>query len=332
MNIVRYTEKEKERWDCFVSFSRNATFLFLRSFLDYHQDRFVDCSLMIETDKGDLLALFPATLHRGTHSVHSHGGLTYGGLLLASKTTTRQVLEMMEQIVSYYSTYAAGQIHQLLIKPIPHIYHQLPSEEELYAFFRLGAKLVARGASSAIDLQQNLSFSTLRSRKYRKGQKGGLQLVEGGNLEEVWQLISDNLQERYGVPPTHTYQEMRLLMEAFPNNIRLFTVQTIRGELQAATLLFLSPRVAHAQYIVASPKGKETGALDFLFIELISKLQQRISHFTTIRYFDFGISTEDNGYTLNEGLIFQKEGFGAHTVVYDQYAIDLTLCNKEYHS
>ena len=36
-------------------------------------------------------------------------------------------------------------------------------------------------------------------------------------------------------------------------------------------------------------------------------------------YFDFGVSTENGGGYLNEGLIFQKEGFGARSVVYDTY-------------
>ena len=33
--------------------------------------------------------------------------------------------------------------------------------------------------------------------------------------------------------------------------------------------------------------------------------------FSAKRWFDFGISTEDDGRILNQGLIEQKEGFGA---------------------
>ena len=38
---------------------------------------------------------------------------------------------------------------------------------------------------------------------------------------------------------------------------------------------------------------------------------------------DFGISTEHGGDYLNEGLIFQKEGFGARSVCYDCYEVAL---------
>ncbi len=42
---------------------------------------------------------------------------------------------------------------------------------------------------------------------------------------------------------------------------------------------------------------------------------------TTKQYFDFGISTENNGLFLNEGLIAQKEGFGARTIVHSFYEL-----------
>ena len=42
----------------------------------------------------------------------------------------------------------------------------------------------------------------------------------------------------------------------------------------------------------------------------------------------FGISTEDNGRILNDGLIFEKEGFGARSVCYDTYELDLPEAMK----
>ena len=43
----------------------------------------------------------------------------------------------------------------------------------------------------------------------------------------------------------------------------------------------------------------------------------------TKTYFDFGISSEDNGQILNEGLISQKEGFGGRTVVYQTWRLNV---------
>ena len=67
--------------------------------------------------------------------------------------------------------------------------------------------------------------------------------------------------------------------------------------------------------MVNSNAGRDIGALDLLIYHLINKYKE------TKQYFDFGISTENNGIILNNGLISQKEGFGARTVVYETYCL-----------
>lgn len=75
--------------------------------------------------------------------------------------------------------------------------------------------------------------------------------------------------------------------------------------------------VAHAQYMASSPTGRDLGALDTLFAHLLDNV------FPGKPFFDFGISNEHGGRVLNCGLIEQKEGFGARTVVHDFYEVDL---------
>ena len=87
------------------------------------------------------------------------------------------------------------------------------------------------------------------------------------------------------------------------------------GNIVAGTVMYVTDNVAHSQYIAASEQGRDYGALDLLFSKLITDV------FAAHRYFDFGISTEQGGRFLNEGLMFQKEGFGARAVVYDTYEI-----------
>lgn len=327
IQVLRYTKSLTHRWDSFVRISRNATFLFLRDFMDYHQDRFDDCSLLFENQRGEIIALFPATESMEQQMVSSHAGLTYGGLLLSPTTTSAQIIHIWQLITTYYRE--AG-YQRLLVKPIPSIYHLVPSQEELYVLFRLQAKLVARGLSTTLNINQKPHLSTLRKRKIKKAKFTGIQYVDGGNLEEVWKILTEQLATLHKVSPVHSVEEIKKLMQAFPTQIRLFTAQTSTGEIQAATLLFLTPQVAHAQYIVASPRGRETGALDLLLDELLYQLQQKQFNDYAPQYFDFGISTENQGFFLNQGLIFQKEGFGGRGVVYDQYEINLALCPEQF--
>ena len=79
--------------------------------------------------------------------------------------------------------------------------------------------------------------------------------------------------------------------------------------------MFIYSNIVHTQYLASSGKGREIGALDLLIYTLIEKYKKEK------QYFDFGISSENNGVILNNGLISQKEGFGARTVVYETYEI-----------
>lgn len=89
------------------------------------------------------------------------------------------------------------------------------------------------------------------------------------------------------------------------------------GEIIAGTLLFVYDNVVHTQYMAANDKAREIGGLDLL----IKKIMDFFAQDKT--YFDFGISTEDNGMFLNEGLISQKEGFGGRTVCYQTWEIGI---------
>ena len=125
--ITRYTAAQSAEWNEFVERSKNGTFLFHRSYMDYHADRFTDHSLMV-WNKGRLSALLPANEHDGT--LYSHQGLTYGGLITNQHTTTAFVCDTFEAINNYL---AQQGITQVIYKAIPWPYHLLPAEEDLYA-------------------------------------------------------------------------------------------------------------------------------------------------------------------------------------------------------
>ena len=53
-DIKRYTADNADEWNQFVAHSKNGTFLFDRSYMDYHADRFEDYSFMIYDEEGRL--------------------------------------------------------------------------------------------------------------------------------------------------------------------------------------------------------------------------------------------------------------------------------------
>ncbi len=310
MRIVRYDNSRKNEWDNFVEKAKNATFLFMRDYMDYHSDRFTDCSLMAYSDK-KLCALLPANKNE-KKCIVSHGGLTYGGLILERDAHATDVLEIFQAIAKYIKTEIKAT--ELIYKPLPYIYCSQPSQEDLYALFRMGATLDCRAISTTIWNKVRQPFSQLRRRKIASAKKNGLIFKKSDDYEAFWGILTDTLRTQHGCTPVHNINEIKLLQSRFPNNIKLYTAEK-EGVIIAGTVVYETPLVAHFQYIAASTEGKASGALDGLFAHLIDDV------YTDKQYIDFGISTEQGGHTLNEGLIFQKEGFGGRGVVYDTYRI-----------
>ena len=312
IEIRRYTSQQKKDWNEFVAKSRQGTFLFDRNYMDYHQDRFHDHSLMIYY-KEKLYALLPANeITSPAKTLISHQGLTYGGLLTCNKMTAELTCETFEAIGNYLKQEGFS---KLTYKAIPWIYHKIPSEEDLYALIHVGkASLSAREISTTILLQNKLRFSEQRRRGVNKAKKNSL-IIRQSSQEDVfafWNILNNNLQQKYHTRPVHSNEELQLLMSRFPENIIGYSVLKDE-EVIAGTIIFITPQVIHTQYIGASEKGKEEGALDLLFDYLINQKKWNAP------YFDFGKSTEDRGNYLNTNLIHQKEGFGGRGVAYDTY-------------
>lgn len=300
------------RWDEFARMSRNGTMLHQRGYMDYHSDRFKDCSL-VALHEGRLCALLPACIEGDT--LWSHRGLTYGGWLVPLKHFDATVMvEVMDAACQWMSD---NSIKRLVYKPVPHIYHRYPCEEDLYALFRHQAKLIETNISTTIDLTCPLPLDRGNKSGANAARKAGIQVGPSEDWEGFWRLLSSLLDERYGTRPVHTLDEMRLLQGRFPDGIRLYAA-TLDGEMLAGVVMYLSQPVAHCQYIGASPQGKDSKALTLLFDYLIGEAKA-----SGYRYFDFGISNEDHGRYLNEGLVRQKSRLGGRGIVYNTFEINL---------
>lgn len=309
VRIVRYTSELKNLWDQFVCESKNGTFMLQRDYMDYHSDRFIDSSLIVY-EGNSVVALLPASLHND--QLRSHGGLTYGGLVVNRKMTAQLNLLVFESIINYLNEV---EIKSLLYKRVPAIYYNYPSDEDLYSLFRIGATLVRRDISTAVYLPYKIRFSERRRRNVKKAIKSNLTFSETNDFKTYIDLLADVL-KKHDTKPVHTAEEIEKLAHSFPEVIKLYAAFD-GNEMMAGTLLFVTPDVVHAQYIANSERGKNIGALDFVFDKLINEV------YAEKKYFDFGISTEDDGKYLNEGLVGQKQEFGGRGITYDHYLINI---------
>lgn len=313
MKIEAYTSAHQTEWDALIRSSRNGTFLLERAYMDYHADRFEDASALFYDEKEHLLAVIPISIHRVEKIAYSHRGLTYGGLILSDKVTTVQVLEMMHLLQDKLKEQG---VERFFYRPVPAIYHRYPTQEDLYALFRSGAVWCKSSVSTVIDLEHPLKMQTLRKRGAKKAKNAGLVLERVSDCCDFWPVLTDTLQTKYSAHPVHTLAEMQLLMQRFPEQIACYLMR--QGEdVVGGCIVYETDKVAHLQYIASSAEGRHLGALDLLFYQLVTEC------YAHKRYFDFGTSVEEEGRYLNEGLIFQKEGFGGRAVVYNGYELKL---------
>ena len=311
LQVTKYEGNRKLEWDNFVKSSKNGHFFFYRDYMEYHSDRFHDFSLIIYNDKGNIMALLPASIDGDT--VISHGGLTFGGFVSDSKMTVAKMLDVFANVKQFLKN--AG-VRMFIYKCMPVIYNKYPSDEAIYALFRNNAELYRRDVSFSIYLPDRLRYQEQRKRAVKKGYRHQYILHESSKYEEYIALLDKILMKYHGTHPVHNVNELRLLAEKFPYNIKLYTAEK-KGRIEAGTVLFLQSGVVHTQYLANSDEGKKTGALDCLLDWLITDVYKDKT------WFDFGISCEQEGRYLNEGLAAQKEGFGARSVVHDFYRIEL---------
>lgn len=310
VDVDRYTPEDADAWDAAVAHARQRHILFRRAYMDYHADRFIDASLIVR-DGDRIVGVLPASRHED--EVISHGGLTFGTLLTGAGVGVARTVAAFQAIAA---ALRADGVRTWHVKPLPHIYHLMPAEEDLFALHVLGAVVTRRDVSAAVPRDASAGYSGERRRAIKRAQREDLQLGQSVAFAEFMELEREILRSRHQAEPVHSDAEITMLASRFPDEIRLHEARDHRGELVAGVIVYVTPAVAHAQYIGASDRGRELRAQDALFDQLLTDT------YAQHPWFDFGISNHRDG-TLNEGLMRNKEGFGARAVVHDHYAIDL---------
>jgi hypothetical protein len=181
--------------------------------------------------------------------------------------------------------------------------------------FLTEATLTRRDALSVLPLKHRPKISRDRIEGHKRGIKNGLTVKEVEDFEAFWtEILEANLQDKHQAKPVHSLKEITILKQKFPKHIRQFNVYE-NDKIVAGTTIFETENVAHSQYISGNSDKNTLGSLDFLHVHLIDTI------FKDKAYFDFGISNENNGKQVNEGLQYWKEGFGARTMTQDFYSV-----------
>lgn len=310
ITVKQYTSEEFNIWNTFVSSAKNSLFMHNRNFMEYHSDRFEDNSLMFYDDD-ELLALLPA--NKKEKELISHGGLTYGGFITNSKMKEYKMLECFDVLKTYMKE---NDFSSFIYKIIPYCYFTNPAQEDLYALFRNDAKILKIEPSTVIDFRYPIKLPKGRKAQIGRAKREGVTIELSTDFKAFIDLENKVLSEHHNTKAVHTGEELELLHSRFPEQIELYAAM-YQGEMIAGSVVFVYNNVVHTQYLAANDTAREIGALDYCISEIVNKYS------TTKQFLDFGISTEEGGRVLNEGLISQKEGFGGRTIAYQTWEMKL---------
>jgi hypothetical protein len=312
MTIRPYAADLAPAWNAALAETKTPLFLFDRGYMDYHSDRFVDCSAVGTLD-GQIGGLFPASIDRADAHVTSHAGLTFGGPLFVRSLRSGDALELVARWLEWLRERAVARI---TVKLIPPAFARYPADEVAYALWRHGFALVRRDFSSLLPLKERLPFNSLKVRSVKKAAKAGVEL-RAPSVGQFHDLLRAVLNTRYQVDPVHSADELALLISRFPGQIKAHGA-FLGGDLLGATLVFNYGRLWHTQYLAVSEAGRDRGALDSVIADVIRQAEE-----CGVLALSFGTSSEQGGTALNEGLLWQKESYGARALVHDFMSLAL---------
>lgn len=288
-----------------MSQSKNATFLFYRDFMDYHQDRFLDYSFMIY--KNDVLvAIFPA--NKKEMDLYSHQGLTYGGLIFRNATELDEKKALYLYLLKFLE---AETVKSLTIKPMPEFYSSENSEVFNYASIENRISIVKKNRVLAIDYHSEFKIHKTKVKRFKKMQSSGFQIKESvSEFEVFWTIVLiPRLLEKHNSNPVHSLSEIKALKKQFQHHIFQYNIYD-QEEILAGITIFKKGQVVKSQYGIASEQGEKSYALDMLFVYLIQKYRDEGMH-----YFSMGTVNDDSHLGYSKGMLKQKQEFGCKTYV-----------------
>lgn len=308
MEIIGYREPLRADWEYLVDASFNGTFMHKRDFIDYHGDKFEDCSLMVYKNN-KIVGVFPAAKVNGI--VVSHPGLTFGGLVYNDQLRGYEILESLLLIKEHFDT-------TIRYKATPVEFHRHAVSDDLWGLFKLNAVKAASELSAILNpLTTNYEYWPDRKQELSSLKDNltlsAMNLSDFSLVSEFWNSIVIPNLIKHGTTPVHSPEDICYLYSKFPVFMKGLLARHTSGKMVGGLIIFRFNKSYHVQYSVTNSKGRALGAMSLLHHYMIEHLP------ADVHSYNFGKSTEENGNVLNHSLYYYKNSFGGGSMNYDVY-------------
>jgi predicted N-acyltransferase len=319
MEIVRYTEEWKEKWDEFVLASNNGTMFHLQRFFEYHTPGKFSFDHLVFIEKGQIVALLPGSIKNGLFE--SPVGASYGSIV-TKDVKFSEVMEIVSTLLDYGKK---NGISEIMLTPAPMIYERVQNQNLDFALLWQGFRFQLHYISSAIKLDKNKDIierlaPTVR-RNIRKTFKDFKLRVEiNERYDEFYPILLEN-KARHDVKPTHSFEDLIRLKELLPDNLKLFMVYLDDKPIGGSLMFFANKTVAICFYNMLY--------YDYAQYKPIQRVMYEVVKYCTehdYQYVDIGVSQDTkavNPMTPSMNLIEFKEKFDAKTTLRNTFYIKL---------
>lgn len=305
IEIQKYSPDLEQNWEIFCK-DVNAHFQFTRKFLNYHlPETFEDFSVLLKI-KGKIEGVFPAAKIK--NSIVSHPGLGFGGLVTRENVLPGDFENLFKKTINHFREM---EIQEIKIKSKPIHYNKGFDAIEEYFLRDNNFQIDEYELNSIIYLENAPKYSERKRRNIKKFH-GSINLEHPKALPEFYKCLSQVLEARYNVKPTHTLENLIYLFDSFSENISLVSAR-INDMIVAGAVIFKFGRTWNTQYLASNSIGREFGALDAVIDSIITEAKAQ-----SIKMLILGRSTDKTG-TLNESLLKYKLEFGAIPIVRNTY-------------
>jgi len=311
MEIIKYSDKWKEKWDQFVLESNNGTIFHTQNFFDYHSARKFIFNHLLFIEKSNIVALLPGA--RIGNVYESPIGASYGSLV-TKDVKFSEAMEMVSTLLEYGKK---NGIKEFLLTSAPRIYEHHPNENLDFAMLWQGFSYDLHYISSAImlngedDILQRFQQTVRRNiRKTIKNPEIRVEINE--RYDQFYPILLDN-KARHDIKPTHSYDDLMKLKDLMPNQLKLFMLYYQDKPIAGSSLFLCNKTVALCFYNML--------LYEFEHLKPIHRIMYEVVKWATengFKYVDIGVSQDtkaDNPMTPSMSLIDFKEKFDAKTVM-----------------
>jgi len=303
LSIIKYNKEYIHIWDKFVEEELFGTIYHTRNFISYHpENRFQDESIIIYLD--DVIACVLPCCKKGD-KYFSYTGATYGGPVISRNYAKVKYMKLIiDKIFDYYENKIEFRLaNDIYFNESCHsLYFLLSQKTKIYPELSWYIK-------SSDDFIEKIVNK--RNKKNLKKSLTDLEITCDYEKEEYkeenyikfYDILKKNLNTNHQSDPTHSLEEFLKVKNLLKEKQRLYLVKNKENILGGVFVIKVTQQCWYTFYI---SRNIDLDKTNMSVMYLMYKISQDAKK-ENVTYVDYGISTEDRGKLINEGLTDYKE-------------------------